>query len=133
MSKRAIRFGFYLVLFLIARFVWFLLPSSPNSIKKSNFDYNWGSIQHHLQNYPTPSTLRTPLPYSHSKDYGNSQIRVWVVTSELEGLNQNGGIGTAFMELALDLSKGSAFQVSILVAHPRNDYTVRQLELVGDK
>ena len=94
-------------------------------------DYAWGSILHRYQNHPRPARPRRALPWAasggsssvsggerrHGQAAGaRATIRVLIVTSELSGLHKNGGIGTAFRELAHALADAN-LDTSILVAH----------------
>jgi glycogen synthase len=56
--------------------------------------------------------------------------RTLIVTSELAGLHKNGGIGTAFSELAAALAGGSEIRVAVLVAHEAVSFPVKQREAV---
>ncbi|KPV77829.1 glycosyltransferase family 2 protein [Rhodotorula graminis WP1] len=95
-------------------------------------DYAWGSILHRYQNHPRPARARRQLPWPSPADPDSPRAqprrhqgepararappRVLIVTSELSGLHKNGGIGTAFRELAHALADAD-LETSILVAH----------------
>ena len=143
MSKRLLRTILYALVGLSLVFLRDLIRLSSHSHLINNFRSHslsaslplnnaWGSIVHRFENHPTPSTRRIPFPWT---DAGNSQdalrelkgtLRVWIVTAELDGLHNNGGIGTALRELAGSLSREREFDVSILVAHPESAFTVLQ-------
>ncbi|GAA5993395.1 hypothetical protein JCM10908_002644 [Rhodotorula pacifica] len=60
-------------------------------------------------------------------------VRVLIVTSELAGLHTNGGIGTAFSELAQTLAaaaNGQEFETSILVTHLEDTFPFKKRENV---
>ncbi len=60
-------------------------------------------------------------------------IRVLIVTSELAGLHTNGGIGTAFSELAQTLAaagNGREFKTTILVTHLEDSFPFKKRENV---
>ncbi|GAA6044330.1 hypothetical protein JCM8097_000926 [Rhodosporidiobolus ruineniae] len=97
--------------------------SSPATTRFSHVDFAWGSILHRFQNHPRPPAKRAVLPWTDqppNRDEAAAAAapsRVLIVTSELAGLHKNGGIGTAFTELAQALAGGRDFEVSILVSH----------------
>ncbi|GAA5953180.1 hypothetical protein JCM21900_006130 [Sporobolomyces salmonicolor] len=103
-------------------------------------DFAWGSILHRFQNHPRPAAKRKELPWRRlgtgdgaragARIGGASEgtTRVLIVTSELAGLHKNGGIGTAFLELAEALAGEDDIEMSILVAHIEDSFPVRKVE-----
>ncbi|GAA5936629.1 uncharacterized protein JCM15063_001943 [Sporobolomyces koalae] len=95
-------------------------------------DFAWGSIIHRFQNHPKPAATRKELPWRIGKREALSkspdQVRVLIVTSELSGLHKNGGIGTAFVELAAALAGEQDIQVSILVSHLESSFPAHKVE-----
>ncbi|GAA5891062.1 hypothetical protein JCM5296_007365 [Sporobolomyces johnsonii] len=97
-------------------------------------DFAWGSILHRFQNHPRPAARRKELPWRRrgagARIGGASEgtARVLIVTSELAGLHKNGGIGTAFLELAEVLAGEDDVEMSILVAHVEDSFPVRKVE-----
>lgn len=91
-------------------------------------DYAWGSAIHRFQNHPelAPESAE-PLPWrdkafrSTASD-STSVLQIWIVTQELSGLHQNGGIGTAYLQLAKSLASEARFQVTILLAQPEDHF-----------
>mgnify|MGYP006996943998 FL=1 len=67
------------------------------------------------------------------QDGAAAPIRVLIVTSELAGLHTNGGIGTAFSELAQTLAaagNGREFETTILVTHLEDSFPFKKRENV---
>lgn len=125
--------------------------------RRADVDYAWGSILHRFQNHPRPPRERVRFPWSRTKrsrgkrrrsvahtsasskgERNDTQppIRVLIVTSELSGLHKNGGIGTAFSELAQTLAaadNGLEFETSILVTHLEETFPVRQRQSLQEE
>ncbi|BGP48791.1 hypothetical protein JCM10450v2_004667 [Rhodotorula kratochvilovae] len=81
-------------------------------------DYAWGSILHRFQNHPRPAPT------------GGRRTRILIVTSELSGLHKNGGIGTAFSELAQVLAAAD-LETSILVAHLEETFPYKKRDALS--
>jgi hypothetical protein len=110
-------------------------------------DYAWGSIIYRFQNHPNLARRRRQLPWTKSslfrrilntrtkgdKGIEPGVIRTLIVTAELVGLTKNGGIGTAFAELASTLSNQDNIQVSILVPRLAKDFTVMQRQNITNQ
>lgn len=98
---------------------------SPGGASSSSpVDYAWGSLLHRFQNHPKDTAARVIPPWRSStpKRSVKTPARTLIVTSELAGLHKNGGIGTAYSELAHALAdSGKEVQVSILLAHERTE------------
>lgn len=126
----------------------------------SDIDFAWGSILHRFQNHPRPPRAREPFPWSETRPRSRGRrrrrgpqaepspasggasadatqpIRVLIVTSELSGLHTNGGIGTAFLELAQTLATaggGAEFETTILVAHLESTFPVKKREVLKEE
>ena len=91
-------------------------------------DYAWGSAIHRFQNHPelAPESAE-PLPwrdqaFRSSASDNSSVLQIWIVTQELSGLHQNGGIGTAYLQLAKSLASEARFNVTILLAQPEDHF-----------
>ncbi|GAA5867352.1 hypothetical protein JCM3774_003559 [Rhodotorula dairenensis] len=72
----------------------------------------------------------------HATNAAAAPIRVLIVTSELAGLHTNGGIGTAFSELAQTLAaagSGQEFRTTILVTHLEDSFPFRKRENVTNE
>ncbi|ORY87436.1 hypothetical protein BCR35DRAFT_289498 [Leucosporidium creatinivorum] len=136
-TRRASRLFNYLFIaiavFLVAR--WSRDCGTPleaaSSIRRqapSNVDFAWGSLLHRFQNHPRPSPPRDLLPWKRSSllKSKDKRIRTLIVTSELAGLHKNGGIGTAYSELAGALAARRNMEVSILVTHEAKAFPVKQ-------
>lgn len=109
-------------------------------------DFAWGSIIHRFQNYPRRARRRglhpwqtedrsrqagVSLPRQEDSSRRNKPIRVLIVTAEFAGLHKNGGIGTAFSELAHTLAAaggGRDFETSVLLAHLEDAFPVQKRE-----
>ncbi|GAA6005932.1 hypothetical protein JCM11491_004064 [Sporobolomyces phaffii] len=150
LPRKAVRAARYLVLALIVLALcysrsctptpsWFSSSSiSPRPldtafrIRQHATDFAWGSIIHRFQNHPRSAERRRKFPWKSSADATRPgtarKIRVVIVTSELAGLHKNGGIGTAFVELAQALSGEEDVQVSILVSHLEDSLPLRKVE-----
>ena len=91
-------------------------------------DFAWGSLLHRFQNHPRTVPPRASLPWKRSGgiEAPSSTIRVLIVTAELAGLHKNGGIGTAYTELAAALATRQELEVSILIAHESKRFPVQQ-------
>ncbi|GAA5851549.1 hypothetical protein JCM8547_001130 [Rhodosporidiobolus lusitaniae] len=107
--------------------------TSGSSLRKRNHqvDFAWGSILHRFQNNPRPAKRRSELPWrgdgaKAKSRRGAGAARVLIVTSELAGLHTNGGIGTAFTELAQTLAGEEDFETSILVAHVEDSFAKKK-------
>lgn len=134
-ASRLLNYVFIAVaVFLIARWSRDCGTSSEvaSSLRRraaaSNVDFAWGSLLHRFQNHPRPSPPRDVLPWkrsgiARSKD---KKTRTLIVTSELAGLHKNGGIGTAYSELAAALAVRRNMEVSILVTHEAKAFPVKQ-------
>ncbi|KWU44404.1 Proteophosphoglycan ppg4 [Rhodotorula sp. JG-1b] len=115
-------------------------------------DFAWGSILHRFQNHPRPPRKREPFPWQAEpspvagaaaaagkqgdQDGAAAPIRVLIVTSELAGLHTNGGIGTAFSELAQTLAaagNGREFVTTILVTHLADSFPFKKRENVTNE
>lgn len=137
-TRRASRLFNYVLIavavFLIAR--WSRDCGTPaelaSSLRRraatSNVDFAWGSLLHRFQNHPIPSPPRDVLPWKRSgiARSQDKKTRTLIVTSELAGLHKNGGIGTAYSELAAALATRRNMEVSILVAHEVKSFPVKQ-------
>lgn len=117
------------------------LSSIHKKTRDSPVDFAWGSIVHRYQNHPRAAQKRSVLPWRNEGSNGSggvtgggkgegetARIRVLIVTSELAGLHKNGGIGTAFTELAQTLAGEEDFETSILVSHVEEQFAVKKLE-----
>jgi len=113
-----------------------LSPAPPPRIRQHATDFAWGSIIHRFQNHQRPATRRKELPWKRdqlraairkSKGKGKGNIRVLIVTSELAGLHKNGGIGTAFVELAEALAGEDDIETSILVSHLEESFPIHKV------
>ncbi|GAA6060044.1 hypothetical protein JCM10212_001041 [Sporobolomyces blumeae] len=111
-------------------------PAPSTRIRQHPTDFAWGSIIHRFQNHPRPATRRNGLPWKRDGTRrGGTQldpsrtgpIRVLIVTSELSGLHKNGGIGTAFVELAETLAGEDDVETSILVAHLEDGFPAKKV------
>lgn len=105
--------------------------STLRQVPEVQLDYAWGSAIHRFHNHPQVlDTVAKPLPWrdpdwkadAPSTDNSSSVVRVWIVTQELSGLHQNGGIGTAYLQLAKALAGQSRLQVSILLAQHEDHF-----------
>ncbi|BGP25204.1 proteophosphoglycan ppg4 [Rhodotorula toruloides] len=114
-------------------------------------DFAWGSILHRFQNYPGRARRRRQHPWQAEgklREAGvslasqvdparrNKPIRVLIVTSEFAGLHKNGGIGTAFSELAHALAAaggGRDFETSVLLAHLKGVFPVQKREQLREE
>ncbi|KAM0789308.1 hypothetical protein ACM66B_000147 [Microbotryomycetes sp. NB124-2] len=88
-------------------------------------DYAWGSLIHRFQNHPRPPKSRPSFPWSSRsppKRQSSNAVRCLLVTPELASLHKNGGIGTAFTELAFALAADDAFDVSVLMVQDENSF-----------
>ncbi|SCV69908.1 BQ2448_1302 [Microbotryum intermedium] len=97
---------------------------------KSNVDYTWGSLLHRYHNHPDPVTPRIELPWKKNPRLlhpDRTPMSALIVTSELAGLHKNGGIGTAFRELATALASSAIVNVDILIANRMQDYPIGQV------
>jgi len=105
-------------------------PDTAPRIRQRTTDFAWGSIIHRFQNHPKPAKERKELPWKRDgiASRVDSKIRVLIVTSELSGLHKNGGIGTAFVELAEALAGEEEVEMSILVSHLEDSFPVRKVE-----
>lgn len=146
--KRSRRALFYFICALIAVLSWSRfhptarLLSSHRLARIKAVDHGWGSIIHRFQNHPQLAQGRHRFPWTESSLFGRRQrrngkaeeqvrvIRTLIVTSELVGLHQNGGIGTAFAELATTLSNQSEIEVSILIAKLASEFPFEQIARV---
>ncbi|KAJ8293572.1 putative colanic acid biosynthesis glycosyl transferase WcaA [Rhodotorula toruloides] len=126
-------------------------PSTLVRQARQPVDFAWGSILHRFQNYPRRARRRGLHPWQaegRSKEAGvslasqvdparrNKPIRVLIVTSEFAGLHKNGGIGTAFSELAHTLAAaggGQEFEASVLLAHLEDVFPVQKREEVREE
>ncbi|GAA6049686.1 hypothetical protein JCM3770_004406 [Rhodotorula araucariae] len=115
-----------------------IVPVDPRTAP--DVDYAWGSVLHRFQNHPRPARARRPLPWgadapslerraAHAGASGYA-TRVLIVTSELSGLHKNGGIGTAFSELA-QLLAAADLDTSILVAHLAETFPYTQRDALS--
>ncbi|GAA5987993.1 hypothetical protein JCM11641_005974 [Rhodosporidiobolus odoratus] len=99
-------------------------------------DFAWGSILHRLQNHPQPPPHPQTLPWRVANQFAERNLkqsptaptRILIVTSELAGLHKNGGIGTAFSELAQVLAREDNFEMTILVAHLEDSFAVKKVD-----
>ncbi|GAA5897731.1 hypothetical protein JCM6882_000079 [Rhodosporidiobolus microsporus] len=111
--------------------------SSRSSTRASDVDFAWGSILHRFQNHPRAARRRGAFPWADggvaTSDRGAGRTRVLIVTSELAGLHKNGGIGTAFTELAQALAGEEDFEMSILVAHVEDSFAKKKREALKDE
>ncbi|GAA6017983.1 hypothetical protein JCM10207_002731 [Rhodosporidiobolus poonsookiae] len=108
-------------------------PASKPPQHSNKVDFAWGSILHRFQNHPRPPRPRRELPWDGgsrelSRRSDGAKTRVLIVTSELAGLHKNGGIGTAFTELATALAGEADIEMSILVAHVEGTFAVKKRE-----
>ncbi|SCZ89792.1 BZ3500_MvSof-1268-A1-R1_Chr9g10596 [Microbotryum saponariae] len=107
---------------------YFLKGRSLSS--KNGIDYTWGSLLHRYHNHPDPVTPRVELPWKKNPRLlhpDRTPTRALIVTSELAGLHKNGGIGTAFRELATALASSAIVNVDILIANRMQDYPMGQV------
>ena len=112
-----------------------LSPAPPPRIRQHATDFAWGSIIHRFQNHQRPARRRTELPWKRDqsgaairKSKGKGNVRVLIVTSELAGLHKNGGIGTAFVELAEALAGEGDIETSILVSHLEESFPIHKVQ-----
>ncbi|GAA6004321.1 uncharacterized protein JCM10292_001423 [Rhodotorula paludigena] len=146
-ALRALRY--ILVALVVALVCWSRACSPPASTaaprrgdeasqRARRADYAWGSILHRFENHPQPAKARRTLPWRDEHHQlarrqppeppaAHGRTRVLIVTSELSGLHKNGGIGTAFSELAQALAAAD-FDTSILVAHLADTFPVVKRE-----
>lgn len=136
-TRRASRLAKYLLIAvavaLIAQWSRSCDPSAASAAsnlrrRARNVDFAWGSLLHRFQNHPRPSPAREALPWKLSKHSGARPelTRTLIVTSELAGLHKNGGIGTAYSELAAALAATGDIQVTVLVAHEAKAFPIKQ-------
>ncbi|GAA5910398.1 uncharacterized protein JCM6883_002993 [Sporobolomyces salmoneus] len=148
LPRKAVRAARYLVLALIVLALCYSRSCSPSSTlfnsssytsrplntalrrRQHTTDFAWGSIIHRFQNHPRPAKRRKELPWKREgKGTGaGSTVRALIVTSELAGLHKNGGIGTAFVELAEALGGEREIEISILVSHLEESFPLRKVE-----
>ncbi|GAA5839197.1 hypothetical protein JCM11251_003701 [Rhodosporidiobolus azoricus] len=110
--------------------------SSRPSTRSRNVDFAWGSILHRFQNHPRPARRRSAFPWAKhgvATSGGGKRTKVLIVTSELAGLHKNGGIGTAFVELAQALAGEDDFEMSILVSHVEETFARKKREALQDE
>ncbi|KAK4051321.1 hypothetical protein OIV83_002805 [Microbotryomycetes sp. JL201] len=90
----------------------------------ADIDYAWGSLIHRFQNHPRPPPPRPSLPWTTKSlpKRPSAAIRCLLVTPELASLHKNGGIGTAFTELAFALGADDAFSVSVLMVQEEDSF-----------
>lgn len=84
---------------------------------------------------PSPVAGAAAVLGSQQED-GAAPTRVLIVTSELAGLHTNGGIGTAFSELAQTLAaagNGREFETTILVTHLADSFPFKKRENVTNE
>lgn len=94
-------------------------------------DFAWGSVLHRFQNHPTRATPRAAFPWTTLPAPPSRAIpRVAIVTFELAGLHKNGGIGTAYLELATALARSETVNVTIIVAHLASTFSSYEREAV---
>ncbi|KAK4698400.1 hypothetical protein P7C70_g7876, partial [Phenoliferia sp. Uapishka_3] len=135
-SRRHVRkLLWYGIIALILNFAWthfawtrITSTSTTRNLKRRGFDsvdYAWGSILHRYQNHPRdplPRPILPPVAKSRSR-----KVRTLIVTAELAGLHSNGGIGSAYLELAKSLSRHETMRVSILVAEVESAFSTFQV------
>ena len=125
--------------------VWILHKASQKSsnhdaLLSNNFantlGYSYGSLIAPLHNrhnaipldfhVKTATDMRMEAGHlravSSNQHLSEDPITVCIVTPELAGLHKNGGIGTAFLELALLLAAESYIRVTVLIAHPASRF-----------
>lgn len=98
--------------------------STDLSMPNSN-GHAWGSLigPYHLHAGATKESLTIKaLPKEGLIEKRDQPLRILIVTTELAGVHKNGGIGTAFLELALLLAKVESFRVSVLIAQYRQKF-----------
>lgn len=97
--------------------------TQPATLSKSSppIDPLWGSILHRFENHPAQILPAPSLPWPDDWQPPDRQqpIRVLIVTAELAGLQQ-GGIGSAYAQLAEHLASSSDFAVTVLMARQEN-------------
>lgn len=129
---RALSYGLFAILLhlILDHFEWNPLVVTKRAVvaERKAGDYAWGSVLHRFQNHQRSAQPRPPLPWTtHQHPADEERIpRAIIVTSELAGLHKNGGIGTAFLELAKSLSRGKDVDVSILIAHVATAFSFAQ-------
>lgn len=130
LPRRASRLLKYLLLGLAVALVAQWSRSCDNTPSSSNksaakVDFAWGSLLHRFQNHPRTVPERKSLPWKHTK-LTRPRTRVLIVTAELAGLHKNGGIGTAYTELAAALATQQELEITILIAHESKSFPVQQ-------
>jgi hypothetical protein len=118
-----------LVAFLSRRFQppWDDLRQDP----AAPVDFAWGSVLHRFQNHPASPTPRAAFPWTTLPAPPTRAVpRVALVTFELAGLHRNGGIGTAYLELATALARSETVNVTIIVAHLASTFSSYEREAV---
>jgi hypothetical protein len=150
LPRKATRAARYLVLALVVLALCYSRSCSPASslfrsssyfslpvdfaprIPSHNADFAWGSIIHRFHNHPRSAAKRKELPWKRDgtarSTRPDAKIRVLIVTSELAGLHKNGGIGTAFLELAEALAGQGDIETSLLVSHLEDSFPLRKVE-----
>ena len=135
--KRLVRALLAIAIGLVVHSIWDRLRAKPiqaDTLPSSDtLDYGWGTSIHRFHNHPENySSNATPFPWTLPLQTSQHR-RIWIVTNELDGLHKNGGIGTAYAELAKHLSQPGAFQVAILIPHEEKTFTWRQRQQVMDQ
>ncbi|KAM0749285.1 hypothetical protein T439DRAFT_315519 [Meredithblackwellia eburnea MCA 4105] len=106
-----------------------LSKRSKSSLLNHKIDYAWGSILHPFQNHPSIPLQKPHLPPKpHNKKQHSSSnnslkpIRTLIVTQEIAGLHKNGGIGSAYLELAKSIASNRGHEVAILLAETIDNF-----------
>lgn len=112
-----------LLLAALAHLLWRQLRKPPPPAFRPAQNHLWGSLLHASLNHPDPTPPPPTLPWRGTGMERRHQIvRVWIVTAELAGLQRNGGIGSAYLELARRLAREESMQVNILMAREGSEF-----------
>lgn len=104
-----------------------------SNVNASAIDFAWGSLLHRFQNHPREAPKRPSFPWKtrrwpKKRRAAGQRVSTLIVTAELEGLHKNGGIGTAYAELAGALAASKDIFVSILIAKPADEFPIKTIQ-----